>query len=123
MPRSCANLPGALIQVLVAVASAQAGVVTLARTPPNQSPRLNNAYAALIEGLRAEVTDWIKGWATSANAADVKAVASVAVDALLGKRATSPVFRLAATDMDDDRYIGEWMAMIAGRVETLTEAT
>jgi AcrR family transcriptional regulator len=94
-----------------------------ARTPPNQSPRLNNAYAALIEGLRAEVTDWIKGWATNASPADVKAVASVAVDALLGKRATNAVFRLTATDMDDERYIGEWMAMIAGRVKMLTEAT
>jgi AcrR family transcriptional regulator len=94
-----------------------------ARTPPNQSPRLNNAYAALIEGLCAEVTDWIKGWASNANDADVKAVASVAVDALLGRRATNAVFRLAATGMNDERYIGEWTTIIAGRIEALTQGT
>lgn len=34
-----------------------------ARTPPEQPPRLNNAYAALIGGLYAEVADWVNGWA------------------------------------------------------------
>jgi AcrR family transcriptional regulator len=92
---------------------------TAARTPPDQSPRLNNAYAALIEGLYAEVADWIKGWIPEISDRAAKTVAAVGVDALLGKRATSIVFRLPPTDMQDEYYIAEWTAMLAGRVEAL----
>jgi AcrR family transcriptional regulator len=92
---------------------------TAARTPPDQSPRLNNAYAALIEGLYAEVADWIKGWIPEISDRDAKTVAAVGVDALLGKRATSIVFRVPPTDMQDEYYIAEWTAMLAGRVEAL----
>jgi AcrR family transcriptional regulator len=90
-----------------------------ARTPPDQSPRLNNAYAALIEGLYAEVADWIKGWAPKISKQDATAIAAVGVDALLGKRATNTVFRVSATDLQDEHYIAEWTAILAGRVEAL----
>lgn len=90
-----------------------------ARTPPDQSVRLNNAYAALVDGLYAEVADWIKGWTSKIGNQDAKAIAAVGVDALLGKRATHTVFRIAATDMQDEHYIAEWTAMLAARVESL----
>jgi AcrR family transcriptional regulator len=90
-----------------------------ARTPPEQSSRLNDAYAALIDGLHAEVADWIKGWVPKVSNEDAKAIAAVGVDALLGKRATNTVFRVPATDLQDKRYIAEWTAMLAGRVEAL----
>jgi AcrR family transcriptional regulator len=90
-----------------------------ARTPPDRSPRLNNAYAALIGGLYAEVADWIKGWAPKIGNQDAKAIAAVGVDALLGKRATNAVFRISATDMQDEHYLAEWTAMLAGHVEAL----
>jgi AcrR family transcriptional regulator len=90
-----------------------------ARTPPDQSPRLNNAYAALIDGLYAEVADWIKGWLPKISDEDAKAIAAVGVDALLGKRATNTVFRVPAICLQDEDFIGEWSAMLAGRVEAL----
>ena len=90
-----------------------------ARTPPDQSPRLNNAYAALIEGLYAEVADWTKGWAPKISKQDASAIAAVGVDALLGKRATNTVFRVPAMNLQDEDFIAEWTAMLAGRVETL----
>ena len=90
-----------------------------ARTPPEQSPRLNNAYAALIEGLYAEVADWIKGWVPKISKQDAAAIAAVGLDALLGKRATNTVFRVPAIDMQDEDFIAEWTAMLAGRVEAL----
>lgn len=90
-----------------------------ARTPPDQSPRLNNAYAALIEGLYAEVADWIRGWVPKISDHDAKAVAAVGVDALLGKRMTITVFRVPATDMQDEDYIAEWTTMLAGHIEAL----
>lgn len=90
-----------------------------ARTPPEQSPRLNNAYAALIDGLYAEVADWIKGWAPRVSDPDARAIAAIGVDALLGKRSAQAVFRVPATDMRDERYIAEWTAMLAGRVDAL----
>ena len=90
-----------------------------ARTPPDQSPRLNNAYAALVDGLSAEVADWIKGWAPKISKQDATAIAAVGVDALLGRRATQAVFRAPAMDMQDEHFIAEWTAMLAGRVEAL----
>jgi AcrR family transcriptional regulator len=90
-----------------------------ARTPPDQSPRLNNAYAALVEGLYAEVADWIKGWVPNISTQDATAIAAVGVDALLGNRATNTVFRVPAMDMQDEDFIAEWTAMLAGRVEAL----
>src|ERR1700754_4834650 len=87
-----------------------------ARTPPDQSPRLNNAYAALIDGLYAEVADWIKGWVPKISKQDAAAIAAVGVDALLGKRATNTVFRVPAMDLQDEDFIAEWTAMLAGRV-------
>jgi len=90
-----------------------------ARTPADQSVRLNNAYAALIDSLYAEVADWIKGWAPKIGNQDAKAIAAVGVDALLGKRATNAVFRVSATDMQDEHYFAEWTAMLAGHVEAL----
>ena len=90
-----------------------------ARTPPEQSPRLNSAYAALIDGLNAEVADWIKGWAPKISKQDAAAIAAVGVDALLGKRATNTVFRVPAMAMQDEDFIVEWTAMLAGRVEAL----
>jgi AcrR family transcriptional regulator len=90
-----------------------------ARTPPDQSSRLNSAYAALVNGLYAEVAGWIKGWIPKISDWNAKAIAAIAVDALLGKRATSTVFRIPAADIDDEQYIAEWTAMLAGRVEAL----
>lgn len=90
-----------------------------ARTPPDQSPRLNNAYAALVDGLSAEVADWIKGWAPKTGKHDATAIAAVGVDALLGRRATHAVFRMPAMDMQDEDFIAAWTAMLAGRVEAL----
>lgn len=90
-----------------------------ARTPPDQSPRLNNAYAALVNGLSAEVADWIKGWAPTISKHDATAIAAVGVDALLGRRATQAVFRAPAMDMQDEDFIAEWTAMLVGRVEAL----
>jgi AcrR family transcriptional regulator len=90
-----------------------------ARTPPDQSARLNNAYAALIDSLCAEVADWIKGWAPKIRTQDAKTIADIGVNALLGKRATSTLFRAPETDMQDEHYIAGWTAMLAGRVEAL----
>jgi AcrR family transcriptional regulator len=94
-----------------------------ARTPPDQSPRLNTAYAALIDGLHAEVADWIKGWAPKIADQEARAIAAIGVDALLGKRATKTVFRVLATDPQDERYIAQWTAMLASRVEALASTS
>lgn len=93
-----------------------------ARTPPEQSPRLNNAYAALIDGLHAEVADWIKGWAPKISKPDAAAIAAIGVDSLLGKRTVNTVFRMPTTGLTDERYIAEWTAMLASRIEPLASS-
>jgi AcrR family transcriptional regulator len=90
-----------------------------ARTPPDQSARLNDAYAALVDGLYAEVADWLTGWAPKINQQDATTIAAIGVNALLGKRATSTLFHPPGAEIPDERYIAEWTAMLASRVDAL----
>lgn len=87
-----------------------------ARTPTNRSPRLDDAYAALIDGLYTELADWIGGWAADLDVADQRTIAVVGVNALLGKRATAMLFHADAINLPDDQYIAEWTTMLARRI-------
>lgn len=89
-----------------------------ARTPTNRSSRLDDAYAALIDGLYTELADWIGGWAPELGATECRTVAVVGVNALLGKRATAMLFHAEAVNAPDDQYLAEWTAMLARRITT-----
>ena len=90
-----------------------------ARTPADQAGRLGGAYAALVDGLRAELTDWVRGWAPAAIPEDVAIIVAVGINALLGKRAGGILFAAPDATVPDDRYLTEWTAMLAGRIEAL----
>lgn len=91
-----------------------------ARTPTNRSPRLDDAYAALVEGLYTELADWIGGWAADLDVDDQRTIAVVGVNALLGKRATAMLFHADAINSPDDQYIAEWTTMLARRITPQT---
>jgi AcrR family transcriptional regulator len=87
-----------------------------ARTPTNRSSRLDDAYAALIDGLYTELADWIGGWAPGLDAADRRTIAVVGVNALLGKRATAMLFHAESIATPDGQYIAEWTTMLEHRI-------
>jgi AcrR family transcriptional regulator len=87
--------------------------------PSEMRGRLNDAYAALFDGLTAELADWVKGWAPRVGKREATRVGAFGVNALLGKRAISTVFRAEALDIPDDQYLTEWTAMLANRIQTL----
>jgi AcrR family transcriptional regulator len=87
--------------------------------PSEMRRRLNDAYSALFEGLTAELTDWVKGWAPQVGKREAARVGAFGVNALLGKRAISTVFRAEGVDMPDDQYLTEWTTMMANRIQTL----
>jgi AcrR family transcriptional regulator len=89
------------------------------RIPSGRSARLNEAYAALFDGLYAELADWVRGWAPSINQQDVTAISAVGVNALLGQRATGTLFHTPGAAIPDERYIAEWTAMLASRIDAL----
>jgi AcrR family transcriptional regulator len=89
----------------------------VARTPADESPRLTDAYAALIDGLYSELGDWIKACASAPDVAEAGRVAAVGVDALVGRRTSRIVFHSNHIDTTDEDYVTEWTAMIAGRIE------
>ncbi|MGH3971060.1 MAG: TetR/AcrR family transcriptional regulator [Mycobacterium sp.] len=89
------------------------------RIPSGQSARLTDAYAALFDGLYAELADWVTGWIPTISRQDAVAIAAVGVNALHGKRATSTVFHEPRAAMPDEQYIAEWTAMLASRIESL----
>ncbi|HEX7323452.1 MAG TPA: TetR/AcrR family transcriptional regulator [Mycobacterium sp.] len=89
------------------------------RIPSGQSARLNDAYAALFDGLYAEFGDWLRGSAPGITEQAATTISTVAVNALLGRRATSTLFRTPVVDTSDEQYLAEWTAMLAGRIGAL----
>lgn len=87
--------------------------------PAGHLARLDTAYAALFDGLYAELTDWVHGWAPDIGKAQAESIGALGVNALLGKRATSTVFRAPTATIADEDYIAEWTAVLATRIESL----
>ncbi|MDZ7886623.1 MAG: helix-turn-helix domain-containing protein [Mycobacterium sp.] len=87
-----------------------------ARTTTNRSSRLDDAYAALIDGLYTELADWIGGWAAELSPSECRTIAVIAVNSLLGKRATALLFHADAVTVPDDRYLAEWTTQLAQRI-------
>lgn len=90
-----------------------------ARVPSNRSERLTDAYAALFDGLCAELADWVKNCAPKMNDQQAETIGAVAVNSLFGKRATSTLFHAPEADIPDEEYVAEWTAMLANRIESL----
>jgi hypothetical protein len=66
-----------------------------------------------------ELADWLRGWAPNISHEDAATIAAVGVNALLGKRAMRTLFHATGADVPDERYIPEWTAMLAGRIQEL----
>jgi AcrR family transcriptional regulator len=90
-----------------------------ARTPAGQSARLDIAYAALIDGLNADLAGWIGAWAPTLTEEVRTVLAAVGVNGILGIRITTSLFHKSEACIPDDRYLAEWTALLAARIETL----
>jgi AcrR family transcriptional regulator len=92
-----------------------------ARTPASQSARLDTAYAALIDGLNAELADWINAWAPALPTADSAVLSALSINSLLGARFANSLFHQHRSPIPDDRYLAEWTDILASRLETHRE--
>ncbi|HET6736946.1 TetR/AcrR family transcriptional regulator [Mycobacterium sp.] len=90
-----------------------------ARTPAGRSERLDTAYAALVDGLNAELGDWISAWAPNVSTQDRSVLAAVGVNAILGARLATSIFHEREMTVPDDRYLTEWTALLATRIEAV----
>jgi AcrR family transcriptional regulator len=90
-----------------------------ARTPAGRSKRLDTAYAALVDGLNAELADWIHAWAPKLAAKDCAVLAALGVNGILGARFATSLFRQRENAVPDDRYLTEWTAVLATRIEAM----
>ncbi len=88
-----------------------------ARTPTGQSPQLDTAYAALVDGLNAELADWITAWAPTMPKEDCTVLAALGVNGILGARFATTLFSQSEPRVPDDRYLAEWTALLATRIE------
>jgi AcrR family transcriptional regulator len=90
------------------------------RVPSDRSKaRLTDAYAALFDGLYTELSDWVQSWVPAVSKQRAATLGAVAVNALVGKRATRTLFGATATDLPDEQYIAEWTAIFANWIESL----
>jgi AcrR family transcriptional regulator len=90
-----------------------------ARTPAGQSDRLDTAYAALVDGLHAELADWITAWAPTLSKGDGAVLAALGVNGILGARFATSLFHQATPRIADDRYLVEWTSLLATRLEQI----
>ena len=88
-----------------------------ARTPAAQSTRLRDAYAALVDGLYAELSDWVRSWAPGLDDSTARTISVVAVDALIGRRITHVLFHETEPKTSDNQYLTEWTALLAARID------
>jgi AcrR family transcriptional regulator len=88
------------------------------RTPPSHSARLSNAYAALFEGLYAELAYWVRNWVPTISEQDAMVLSAIAVNALVGKRATGAWFRVPEGAISDEQYLAEWTVVVAERIRS-----
>jgi AcrR family transcriptional regulator len=88
-----------------------------ARTPTGRSSRLDTAYAALVDGLNAELAEWVSAWASELPAQRVKVLAAVGINGILGARFATSLFHDSTARVSDEDYLGEWTAMLAARVQ------
>jgi AcrR family transcriptional regulator len=90
-----------------------------ARTPAGRSPRLDTAYAALVDGLNAELADWITAWAPTLTSDQCQVLAALGLNSILGARFATSLFHESEPRIPDDRYLAEWTALLAGRIAAL----
>ncbi len=88
-----------------------------ARTPAGRSSRLDTAYAALVDGLNAELGEWISAWAPDLSARQVAVLTSLGINSVLGARFATSLFRQSEARVSDEEYLAEWTAMLAARVK------
>lgn len=88
-----------------------------ARTPAGMSEQLDTAYAALLEGLTAELAGWIATWGPQLAETETATLAALGVNALLGERFGANLFRRTAHPIPDDRYLAEWTTVLAARIQ------
>ncbi|OBG99279.1 MULTISPECIES: TetR/AcrR family transcriptional regulator [unclassified Mycobacterium] len=90
-----------------------------ARTPAGQSARLDTAYAALIDGLNAELADWLTTWAPTLTPQDRTVLAALGVNSILGTRFATSLFHQSNASVPDDHYLAEWTAIFETRIAAL----
>jgi AcrR family transcriptional regulator len=93
-----------------------------ARTPAGQSGGLDAAYAALIDGLNAELVGWIGAWAPTLAPQDRAVLAALGVNGILGARFATSLFHQPRARIPDDRYLAEWTAVLTARIRSLSAA-
>jgi len=91
-----------------------------ARTPAGHSARLDTAYAAFIDGLNAELADWITAWVPNLAPDQRKVLAALGINCILGARVATSLFHQSeAGSIPDDQYINEWTAVLTARIQSL----
>ncbi|MET4433284.1 MULTISPECIES: TetR/AcrR family transcriptional regulator [unclassified Mycolicibacterium] len=91
-----------------------------ARTPAGLSERLDTAYAALVDSLTVELSGWITAWAPRASSEQANVLAALGINSILGERFATNLFRRSEAPISDDRYLREWTAVLAGRVQSFS---
>ena len=83
-----------------------------------QNSPFSAAYAALVDGLNAELADWITAWAPRLTRQERDVLASLGVNGILGARFATSLFHQPKASIPDGQYLAEWTAVLATRIET-----
>ncbi|WP_421842522.1 hypothetical protein [Mycobacterium sp.] len=90
------------------------------RATAERSPLLDTAYAALVDGLNAELADWINSWAPDLTQQQCTVLAALGINSILGARLAASRFHQPNTRISDTEYLTEWTAILITRIQALS---
>ncbi|GAA1482117.1 TetR/AcrR family transcriptional regulator [Gordonia sinesedis] len=79
--------------------------------------RLATAFAGLLDESYAGMAEWVCRRAPGVGADRAEAIAAVALDAVFAHRTMPQFLGVRPLAVDDDRFLSEWVEMVAGRIE------
>ncbi|MDS1116453.1 helix-turn-helix domain-containing protein [Gordonia westfalica] len=79
--------------------------------------RLVDTMTRLVDESYAGMASWVQRRAPEIDRRNAEDIATVALNALFAHRTMKDFLGLQPLSIDDDRIIGEWVEMVAGRIE------
>jgi hypothetical protein len=118
-PYPCPALPESPGRYLLTVIDEKLQLLQIAaRSPAGQSAQLDTAYAALVDGLNAELADWITTWAPNLTPPQRKCWPHSGSTASSAARFATSVFHQPQNHTPDDQYLNEWTTVLTARIQS-----
>lgn len=109
-----------LCRYTLSVIDEEATLLRIVSSELRDRPRkLADAFGSLVADSYTGMTAWVARAAPHIDTQTAEAIAAVALDALFAHRTMRQFLGVEPLAIDDERFVAEWVAMVAGRIESV----